>query len=253
MGSQPNGISASRAAAVLGLSEYQTQVSVFQLIMEEREPGWNEKHGFVLPAPPDNAAIRWGTAFESAVTGLAEKAAGQRIAGRERFFSIGFDGKRGKAGGRDKHPLSCHVDGIYKGDFILHEGKTASSFMFREKWGKPGTDRVPEGYYCQAQHQMICTGAEQVIVSVLVFPETPEAWDGMGWEAYQDFKRPGKGKWMLRRIDKRHDMPDEDYDVVDIESRSPEKWAAVLAEMGFFHRYPVPAKPSLHAAMIERY
>jgi hypothetical protein len=33
----------------------------------------------------------------------------------------------------------------------------------------------------------------------------------------------------------------------------PYRWADVLAEMGFFHQYPVPAEPFLHEQMIGRY
>jgi predicted phage-related endonuclease len=121
----------------------------------------------------------------------------------------------------------------------LHEGKTASSFIFREKWGEPGTDRVPREYQIQTQHQMICTGAEKVIVSVLVFPETPEAWEKAGWEVALDgienryrliFDSTGKRKF-----------------------RNAEDWAYVLAEMGFFHQYTVEARPTLRKFMLERY
>jgi hypothetical protein len=100
---------------------------------------------------------------------------------------------------------------------------------------------------------MICTGAEEVIVSVLVFPETPEAWEKAGWEVYQDFEHPIKGKWMLRHTSHCKNGKDEDYDIVDIEGRSPETWADVFYECGFFHQYPVPAKPSLQEIMLERY
>jgi predicted phage-related endonuclease len=135
----------------------------------------------------------------------------------------------------------------------LHEGKTASSFIFREKWGEPGTDRVPREYQIQTQHQMICTGAEKVIVSVLVFPETPEAWEKAGWEVYRDFEHFIEGKWMQRHTNHCYNGEDEDYDVVDIEARSPETWAEPLAEMGFFHQYAVEARPTLQKAMLSRY
>jgi predicted phage-related endonuclease len=199
--------------------------------MEEREPGWNERHGHTLPPPPDNAAIRWGTAFETAVIDLAAQATGWAIADREMFFQ-----KKTESPG----PLiTCHIDGRYfspDGECpALHEGKTTSSFMFHNSWGTPGTDHVPQSYYCQAQHQMICTGIGEVIISVLVFPETPEAWEEAGW-----YTGRVKRKWLLQN--------DELKLGVD-----PKKWAHTLAEMGFFRQYSVPAKPSLQAVMIERY
>jgi predicted phage-related endonuclease len=235
MGSQPKGISASRAAAVLGLSEWQTPLEVFQRIMEEREPGWNAAHGYAAPEEPESAAMRWGTAFEGAVIELAEVARGMKIIHREQEYARGI--KKGKG---EKY-LTCHIDGRYdnnSGNYHscdLHEGKTTSAFSFREKWGAPGTDHVPQEYYCQTQHQMICTGAEKVIVSALVFPEAPEAWEKMGWYAGHDGK-----KWLLQN------------DGMEI-GAEPESWAHTLAEMGFFHQYTVQARPSLQAEMIERY
>jgi predicted phage-related endonuclease len=156
MGSTPRGISASRGAAVLGLSEFQTPLSVWQSIMEEREPGWNEKHGYTPPEPPDSAAIRFGTAFESAVVELAERAAGKRIKHREEFLSIAFNGAVIKDG-----PLTCHIDGVYmNGDMpsTLHEGKTTNAFTFREKWGQPGTDKIPQVYQVQVRTRCCVPG-----------------------------------------------------------------------------------------------
>jgi hypothetical protein len=247
MGSQPKGISASRAAAVLGLSDWQTPLEVFQRIMEEREPGWNAAHGYAPPEEPDSAAMRWGTAFESAVIELAERAAGIKIRFREEFMARGF-GEDSKTVAEyqykpKKHILTCHLDGVYNdgtddSPSTIHEGKTASSFTFREKWGTPGTDHVPQEYYCQAQHQMICTGAEKVIVSVLVFPETPEKWEKEGVGINKSRINPDE--WEL-------EYAKEGYVFF------PKKWAEVFYECGFFHQYTIEAKPSLQAIMIERY
>ncbi|MDR1902059.1 MAG: YqaJ viral recombinase family protein [Treponema sp.] len=239
MGSSPRGISASRAAAVLGLPGYQTQLEVFQRIMEEREPGWNAAHGFTLPPEPDNAAMRWGTAFESAVIELAERERGLKIIHREQAWS------RGPKKTDNEKYITCHIDGRYdnnSGNYWscdLHEGKTTSSFMFREHWGEPGTDKIPGTY--QAQHQMLCTGAERVIVSVLVWPETPEAWEKMGYYVEESVNLFGKKIWAIWKRE-----PDE---VV-----SPcSAWANTLAEMGFFHQYTVEADMAAHKMMVERY
>jgi hypothetical protein len=215
--------------------------------MEEREPGFNAAHGFTPPDEPDSAAIRFGSAFEDAVIELAEREQGKKIKYREEFFANNFFGEfpvmgnYGLACPQDDYPLSCHVDGIYSGGpagpDTLHEGKTTSSFTFREKWGEPRTEKVPREYQVQVQHQMICTGAEKVIVSVLVFPETPEKFEAMGWtvRTVPEFGgRYGIGT----------DGQNPFY---------PYRWASVLAEMGFFHQYTVPAKPSVQAVMLRRY
>jgi hypothetical protein len=59
MGATPRGISGSRAAAVLGLSEFTSRFEVWQQIKEEREPGFNAKRGYIMPVFEGNAATRW--------------------------------------------------------------------------------------------------------------------------------------------------------------------------------------------------
>lgn len=240
MGSQPRGISASRGASVLGLNDWQPQFEVWQLIMEERKPGFNASRGLALPPPPDNAAIRWGTAFEDSVVELAERTYPKygKIEDREMFWSHDFIldniGFLDAISFSDSHPITCHIDGRYTFD-ILHEGKTTTSWTFREKWGEPGTDQIPKNYQIQTQHQMLCTGAEEDIVSVLVFPDSPDNWEKMGWQAVgrED------GKFTLFRE--------------PAEVATPSWWARTLAEMGFFHQFPVKASRDLHKLMVEGY
>jgi hypothetical protein len=224
--------------------------------MEEREPGWNAAHGLTLPPEPDNAAMRFGTAFESAVIELAERETGRKIADREMAFVHDFDVSHFGYIGDGLKPdfiesqnlfLTCHVDGRYQDRPVittLHEGKTTSSFMFREQWGEPGTDRIPRPYQAQAQHQMLCTGAERVIVSVLVFPETPEAWEKMGWRPRPIKTAMGKKPVSGYIIKKEGDNDNYFY---------PSEWARILRDMGFFHQYTVEADPSAHKMMAERY
>ena len=245
MGSQPKGISASRGAAVLGLSEFQTPLEVFQRIMEEREPGWNAAHKYVLPPEPDNAAIRWGTAFEDAVVELAQRAQGKKIVGRERFFGYRLSHPGGRSISMPSCEITCHIDGHYAESVNqqkpppLHEGKTTSAFTFREKWGEPGTDRIPRIFQVQVQHQMLCAGAEEAIVSVLVFPETPDKWEALGWQV-----RQSEGQWILRKYE------DDGYSLRETDTII---WASVFAEMGYFHQYPVRANPEAQRLMVEAY
>ncbi|MDR0475088.1 MAG: YqaJ viral recombinase family protein [Treponema sp.] len=242
MGSTPKGISASRGAAVLGLSEFQTPLEVFQRIMEEREPGWNTAHGYALPPEPDSAAIRWGSAFEGAVIELAERVTENEIGSRESFFSCyGLDvtGKPLYSSGIYNY-ITCHIDGrYYVGGDSLHEGKTTSSSIFYKKWGTPGTDHIPRTYQVQVQHQMLCTGASEAIVSVLVFPETPEAWEKMGWKA----RNTPTGDWMIEKI----------IDDKCLDFTHPANWAKVFYQIGCFHQYPVKANPEAQRMMAEAY
>ena len=108
MGSKPVGISASRGAAVLGISDWQTQFEVWQLIMEERQPGFNASRGYVLPEFKESASLRWGNAFEDANIALSESAS--------RDLEIfPFDGKIFDCEGfyffRDSDPNITHPQG----------------------------------------------------------------------------------------------------------------------------------------------
>ena len=239
MGSQPRFISGSRAAAVLGISEFQTRREVWQLIKEDRFPGWNAAHRMTLPLFEGNAATRWGLAFEDAVCELAEEVGKASIIYREREYT------------RDlalltsptiRGPITCHIDGAILNEdnegnlAVLHQGKTTNVRSFREKWGEPGTDRIPASYQAQVQHEMLCTGASREIVSVLVFPVTPDEWEKMGIYAAADFIN-----WR-----------DASGNVLRIPS-TPQKWASVLAEMGFFHQFPAEADPAAQAVMLDTY
>jgi putative phage-type endonuclease len=232
MGSIPKGISASRGAAILGRSDFQSPFEVWQRIMEEREPGFNNARGYVLPKEPDSAAIRWGTVFESAICKLAVQAQDRNIIYRECFYEA-----------PDMKYVTCHIDGIYFEDLdrisgtdsMLHEGKTTSAFVFRENWGEPGTDHIPRAYQIQVQHQMICTGARDAIVSVLVFPETPDKWESVGWEA----KQCNEASLLVNEN--------------KCSSKDPMEWAEVLAEMGYFHQYHIHKNNEVQQLMILAY
>jgi hypothetical protein len=169
--------------------------------------------------------MRWGHAFESAIVALVEREAGCKIIDRERLYERDY--------------MTCHIDGKYESYPLgLHEGKTTSAYGFRDAWGEDGTDRVPGPYQIQCQHQMICTGAERVILSVLVFPKRVEEWEGMGWEV----QNRGDKFWLFN--------PGEGGKYYEI---PPIDWATQLAEMGFFHQYEITAHAELQALMIEGY
>jgi len=255
MGSQPRGISASRGAAVLGLSEFATPLSVWQEIMEERRAGFNAQNGYVLPERPDNAALRFGLAFESAVIELAQMERRSEIKCREWFYSTDgadrfCDYGEGNIMPSKNYCITCHIDGKYCDNLgvtknILHEGKTTSAMVYREKWGQAGTDHIPRSYQVQVQHQMLCTGAEEAVVSVLVFPETPDKWEKDGWkvepieaaEKIVDYR-------LIKYVDGKADFKDV---------FSPWQWAEIFAACGYFHQYPVRANSEAQKLMLEAY
>ena len=229
MGSKPIGLSASRGAAILDLSNWSTPFNVWQKVMEAREPGFNAGRGYTYPEYEESAVLRWGKAFEDAVIKLSEEAGGDsHIVHREKLY---------------KHPehdyITCHIDGAYN-PFVLHEGKTSGFFYYKDNFGKPGTDRIPPQYGIQCQHQMACTGADEVILSVLVFPRSVEDWEKEGWavllsdiisQQYQIYKRDDSGAHWI----------------------DPLSWAHTLAEMGYFHQYPIKRNQELIDSMIKKY
>jgi predicted phage-related endonuclease len=219
MSPQPINISASRGAAILGVSDWKTPIEIWLEIMEARKPGFCASNGFLIPEQPDNASIRWGLAFEDAIIELAENNYKSKIIDREKFFSI--------------DTITSHIDGCYdylSGDYnILHEGKTTTIFSFRDRWGEPGSDRIPREYMIQVQHQMICTGAEEAIVSVLVFPRRPEEFEELGLIADEN------------GIKKNNEIYIE------------KNWARVLNQMGYFHQYEIKENKELQNLMIEKY
>jgi hypothetical protein len=255
VGSKPVGISASRGAAILGLSEYSTQFEVWQRICEERRPGFNASRGYVLPEDPDNAAIRWGSAFENAVTKLAQaRMGGCKIEDREVFWSVNGLGDepffQRQSGEHMPNYITCHIDGRYSDsseDFpagTLHEGKTTGLFNYHDNWGEPGTNRIPQIYQVQVQHQMLCTGAAEAIVSVLVFPRRPEEWEEEGIKP-DHYGWGDNPPWCLWR------GTDSDFHPQMV--ATCQSWARVLAEMGLFHQYPVAASPTLQRQLVATY
>jgi len=190
--------------------------------MEAREPGFCEKNGYRFEKFEGNAATKWGHAFESAVIELAETATGYKIRNREKLYTAD-----------NLEYITCHIDGQYAHD-ELHEGKTTSAHYFYSNFGEPGSDRVPLEYQVQCQHELICTGAEKVILSVLVFPKRVEEWEAEGVEIILE--------------------PDGEYLILTKNiSEHPIRWAQVLYDMGYFHQYTIHPDAELQQMMLEKY
>ena len=234
-------VSATRGAAILGVNPYMTAFAAWQDIMEKRQPGFNAAHGYDYEEFEGNVSTRWGKAFEDAVIKLSEEKAGSTIENREyHAFHSEYD------------YIHCYLDGMYHRHtpldrFILHEGKTTTLFNFGDNWGEPGSDKVPTETQIQVQHQMLCTGADECIVSVLVFPKRPEDWEEMGLSV--DYFKHLDSMYDGYEIIKRAEDDIEVYDYV----ATPLEWAEPLAQMGFFHQYTVKANPGLQAKMLDKY
>ena len=234
MGSTPINISASRGAAVLGMSEWSTPLKVWMEIMEAKEPGFCAGRGYKLEPFEESAAMRWGLAFEDEICKIAADKHNDGITWHEKEYEkSGFD------------YITCHIDGYYKNLKALHEGKTTNSRTYYSKWGEPGTDHIPRSYQIQVQHQMLCSGINDCIVSVLVFPKMVDEWEEMGWRP--DHSNGGESSHDLNKLDEDGIHMDYSEEIGTLD------WAQALDQMGFFHQYPVKANPDLQALMLEKY
>jgi predicted phage-related endonuclease len=228
MGSLPQGISASRGSAVLGVNKYKSPLVAWLEIMEQLKPGFCANNGYETPERvdpwaeplnPKHASLRWGLAFENSIVDLVGG-----ITGREKYYETYKHG----------FPMTCHLDGLKNG--IVQENKTAFDMAFKMGWGEPGSDMIPESYQVQVQHQMYLAGINNADVNVLVFPKSPAEWEKMGYkiEKEADFfmgiQHPNNGA---------------------LES-FPE-FAGKLRDLGYFHKYHVKANPETQAAIIDRY
>lgn len=246
----PNTYSASQVSTLIGLNPYATSLAAFQILKETADPGWNARHGYTLPPKPDNAAIRWGNAFEDSIIKLAEEREDVTIYEKEKLFEKEIKGIK----------LSCHIDGKISEHHpgrVLHEGKTTNHFAYTtqkkeivealdlttgkllpgfkiiRRWGDPGTDEVPQEYQIQAAVQRICTGAELVKLTVLVFPTAQADYEDLGWIPMYD----DNGTYTL---------VNKDMEKVT----TPMSWARPWAEQGQFHTYNLPSNPALEQEII---
>lgn len=208
-------ISASRGAAILGLSKYRTPVEAWLDIMEQRKPGFCAANSYVTPESEYNVAMQFGHAFEDAIVALYSITTNRVIQHRELYVKS-----------RNDYYITTHIDGISVDNKIgldgdkLYEAKTTNIRSWRESWGDPGTDQIPADYMIQVQHQMICTRDTEVDVCVLILPESQD------WLAEN-------GKSIA------------ELDTMRI--------AQSLSDLGFFKIYHVQKNDRLQGRMIEAY
>ncbi len=157
----PVNISGSRAAGILGMSDYQTPVRIWLEIMGQE---FCEQNNFEFPVFEGNAATRFGQAFEREILNAVSRKHGTRITHKQAFY--------------EKDYLTCHVDGIM-GD-VLIEAKTTTLHNFYDQYGEEGTDKIPAVYQIQIQHNLYLTGLQEAILPVLIFPRRQDEMESEG-------------------------------------------------------------------------
>lgn len=128
-------IGASEAAAVLGLSPFQSRVDVWLQKVNKQNP------------IPDNLAMWLGRELEPVLKKRFEEETGKKV---RNDYKIRIDPEHAF--------LTTNLDGMVVDEKVPIEYKTTAS------WG----GEIPDFYFCQLQHQMMVTGAEYLYYAVLV-------------------------------------------------------------------------------------
>jgi hypothetical protein len=241
------GISASKGAAILTantgerFNQFVTPFEAWQGWIEKTNPGTNERLGFMMPEPPTGPALQWGLAFEKPIELLAlDQAFGVNsenvlISEQQKFYSR-------TAGVAD---MICYIDGIYRPSGILHEAKTTNYWTWRDSFGPPGTDRVPASYQIQVQHMLYCTGLDECILSVLIFPRRQDEYEADGWNLIADDSAGDPVNYVLK-------VPAWPGST-DSRFMECEEFADHLDALGYFCQYRIRRNDELIAAMVDAY
>ena len=140
-------IGGSDAAAVAGVCPFKTQLDV-----------WLDKVG-LAPNREETPAMAWGTRKEPIIADAYAEATGYVVE---------------RAAPNLRHPehdfMGCNLDRIATCPDDTKRNvqiKTASEYM-SDKWGKPGTDEIPDNYMVQINHEMAVSGLDVTDVAVLI-------------------------------------------------------------------------------------
>lgn len=143
-----NGIGASDAAAVLGLSKWKTNQEL-----------WEEKMG--LREPKDlsqNERVQYGQAAESHLVALFKLQYADRYKVRVDKNTVYL------RNGFQFASLDGELTDLTTNELGIHEDKTvvADSSRVWEEWKD---EHIPDGYYVQVLHQMLTTGRTFVVLN----------------------------------------------------------------------------------------
>ena len=238
----PVGISGSRSAAILGVSPYRTNLDIWLEIMESREPGFCEKHGYKFEPFTGNIQTDFGSAFEDAICEIVEVTKGIKIADRERFYDastqvevININTDTSRVSVEDQSYITCHIDGMIEidGETCLIENKTTSSHYFYDNFSEK-LNRIPLNYMCQIQHNLYLTGLNKCMMNVLVFPKRVDEFVADGWSVIKQ----ALNYYLLKK---------------DEELINPLEWAYTLSEMGYLKTFIIERDDDLIKLMLEKY
>lgn len=138
-------VTASKVAAILGHSPFESQRSM-----------WHLMRGEYVPA--ENDAMRRGTYLESGVLAWWVQEHGAHVLKSQSSYTLGD-----WAAATPDVVAEVQI-GEYEGAVVLVEAKTSSN---ADEWGEPGTDEIPTHYLTQCYWQMHVSGIHECRVPVL--------------------------------------------------------------------------------------
>ena len=141
------GIGASEAAAVCGVSDYETPLDVYL-----RKVG-------VAPEKPETPRMRWGTRLEGVIADAYVEREGVALSGTQRFLRSPV------------HPFMLATLDAVRTDGRVVEFKTMgerAADALGDQLGDDGSDVIPLHWRCQVTHQLIVTGTDVADLAVLI-------------------------------------------------------------------------------------
>ena len=140
------GIGASEAATILGLSPWKTPLQL-----------WLEKTGRIEPEEMQALSRPyWGHKLEDDAAEGYEDAVGVKVRRvKQTLYHPSY------------HWMFCHLDRKIVGKKKIVECKSADAYT-GTAWGASGTDQAPEAYIIQVQHQMAVTGYKEADIAALI-------------------------------------------------------------------------------------
>lgn len=161
-----SGIGGSDAAAVLGLSKWNTPLQIYL-----------KKKG--LLEVEQNDAMYWGSKKEAVIREVYQEKTGYNVLIPEMIR-------------HSKHNfMLANVDGIANGNRLL-EIKTAS---YDDEWGESGSTTYPQDYYVQVQHYLAVTKLKIADLVVLIGSNDYRTYEIEADLEFQEMIIDGERKW----------------------------------------------------------
>ena len=141
------GIGGSDVAAILGCSKWDTPLDIY-----------NQKRGYVPPKDlSNNERVYFGNVLEDVVA---------------KEYARRYDCKVQRRNQPVVHPdlpwMRANLDRVVVGEKKVLECKTADAFTKKHNWGEEDSNDIPDNYFLQCTHYLICTGYEQADLAVLI-------------------------------------------------------------------------------------